>query len=89
MPALIPQLRIEPLPRARSPAASRSSSRAGELGDLAMETATLAGDTIREESLPLSLRNCHGRRTFSAAPDPSMRAHDNHRYGIRDSTMHC
>ena len=27
-------------------------SRAGELGDLAMETAALAGETIRTESLP-------------------------------------
>lgn len=52
MPALIPDLRIEPLPRARFARRIQVVSRAGELGDLAMETATLAGDTIRKESLP-------------------------------------
>ena len=52
MPALIPHLRVEPLPRARFARRIQVVSRAGELGDLAMETARLAADTIRGESLP-------------------------------------
>ncbi len=52
MPWLIPQLRIEPLARARFARRIQVVSRAGELGDLAAETAVLAAETIRTESLP-------------------------------------
>jgi hypothetical protein len=52
MPWLIPQLRVEPLPRARFGRRIQVVSRTGELGDLAAQTAALALDTIRAESLP-------------------------------------
>lgn len=52
MPWLIPQLRVEPLPRARFARRIQVVSRTGELGDLAGETARLALDAIRAESLP-------------------------------------
>jgi hypothetical protein len=52
MPWLIPQLRVEPLPRARFARRIQVVSRTGELGDLAAETAALAVDAIRAESLP-------------------------------------
>jgi len=52
MPEVIPRLRVEPLPRARFSRRIQVVSRAGELGDLALRTAQLAGDVIREQSLP-------------------------------------
>ena len=55
MPALIPCLRAEPLPRAQFSRRIQVVSRAGELGDLAMRTAALAGTVIREQSLPTVL----------------------------------
>jgi DNA-binding transcriptional LysR family regulator len=55
MPALIPRLRAEPLPRAQFSRRIQVVSRAGELGDLATRTAALAGTVIREQSLPTVL----------------------------------
>ncbi len=52
MPGLLPLLRVEPLPRARFSRPLQVVSRNGELGDLAERTAQLAGEVLREQSLP-------------------------------------
>lgn len=52
MPWLMPRIRIEPMPRARFSRHLQVVSRPGELGDLAEQTAVLAAEVIREQSLP-------------------------------------
>ncbi|MCW6530037.1 LysR family transcriptional regulator [Sphingomonas sp. MMSM20] len=52
MPGLIPQLRVEPMPRGRFSRRIQVVARAGELGDLAASTAGLARAVIHEQALP-------------------------------------
>lgn len=53
MPSLIPAVRVEPLPRGRFSRRLQVVSRQGELGELAHDTATLAREVFREQTLPM------------------------------------
>ncbi len=51
-PELFPHLRIEPMPRGQFSRAVQVVARAGELGDLPRETATLSARVLRESTFP-------------------------------------
>jgi DNA-binding transcriptional LysR family regulator len=52
LPQLMPQLRVEPLPRGRFARRIQVVARMGELGDLPAQTAALARETLLDQVLP-------------------------------------
>jgi len=57
LPQLMPQLRVEPLPRGRFARRIQVVARMGELGDLPGQTAALARETLLDQVLPPLMTN--------------------------------